>query len=122
MSNQGPGRDRRDWLVVAGIVGGYGLAALLLSPGRDFAYLDDWAYARSVERLLAGGGLRPAEYSQPIQITHIVWGAALSTLLGPGFTALTIANLLMSLLAALALYALLRTLGFGPGLSALGVA
>src|SRR5207247_11267287 len=55
-------------------------------------------------------------------VVHADWVALFSPLLGYSFTPLTLATLALSLVAALAFYILSRRLGFGPGLSGLGVA
>ncbi|HUS14195.1 MAG TPA: glycosyltransferase family 39 protein, partial [Chloroflexia bacterium] len=117
-----PAWGRGDLLAVLLIVAGYALALLLLPPTREFAYLDDWTYARSVEKVVAGEGFAPSEYAQATLITPVAWGALFATLFGPGFTVLTLATMALSLLAALTFYALLRRLGFGTLPATMGVA
>src|SRR5690242_11093631 len=114
--------DRRDALAVLLILAGYAVVLLLMPPGRDFGYLDDWTFARTVDKILHGPGFRPSEIAQMTLVTHAYWGAAFASVLGYGFTALTLANVAMSLIGALAFYALLRRLGFNAGWSGLGVA
>ena len=75
-----------------------------------------------MEGILAGRGFLPSEPSQMTLVFHAYWGALFGAALGYSFTALTLANLTMSFLGALALYVLLRRLGFGAGLSGLGAA
>ncbi len=117
----GPALDRRDGVALLLIVLGYGLAVLLLSPVHSFAYLDDWTYARGVADVVQGSGFHPSEYAQATLITPTYWGVAFAGLFGFSFTTLTLATLALSLVAALAFYALLRRLGYGPGLSGVGV-
>ena len=114
--------NRRDGLALLLIGLSYGLAVLLLSPAHSFAYLDDWAYARGVADVVQGVGFHPSEYAQATLVTPTYWGVAFAALFGFSFTILTLATLTLSLVAALAFYALLRRLGYGPGLSGIGVA
>ncbi len=108
---------------MVGLIGlGYGLAVWLLPPAHTFAYLDDSTYARGVADVVQGLGFHPSEYAQATLITPTFWGAAWAGLFGYSFTTLTLATLTLSLVAALTFYALLRRLGYAPGLSALGVA
>jgi 4-amino-4-deoxy-L-arabinose transferase-like glycosyltransferase len=116
------GLQRTDLLAVGLILIGYVVALLLMPPTRDFAIFDDWAYARTVERIVGGHGFAPSQAAQATLVTHAYWGALFAALFGMSFTSLTIAALAMSLIGSLAFYALLRRLGFSTGLSGLGVA
>src|SRR5262249_55678086 len=60
--------------------------------------------------------------AQSTMATHAYWGALFATLFGDNFTNFTAATMVMSLVAALTFYILLRRLDFTPGLSGLGVA
>lgn len=114
--------NRSDLLAVLLIVAAYALALALMPIKRDFALIDDWTYVHSVEQVMSGHGFRPSEYAQATLLTHTYWGALFAWLFGAGFTALTAATMFMSAVAALAFYAILRCIGFGVGLSGLGVA
>ena len=113
---------RTDWLAMGIIVLAYVLAMLLMPPSRDFALLDDWTYANSVQHIVAGQGFAPSQYAQATLVSHVYWGAAFAWVLGMNFTALTLATMIMSITGALAFYLILRVLGFTPAFSGLGVA
>ncbi len=111
-----------DRVAVGAIVLGYVVVTALMPPVRDFALLDDWVYTRLAEGIVHGQGLAPSQYAQATLIFHEFWGAGFVALLGDTFTAVTLATVTLSLLGALAFYAILRVLGFSTSLSALGVA
>jgi 4-amino-4-deoxy-L-arabinose transferase-like glycosyltransferase len=111
-----------DQLAVGAIVLAYVVGMALMPPVRDFALLDDWAYTQLAEGVANGQGLAPSQYAQATLVSHAYWGAAFMLLVGDTFTGLTLATMALSLVGALAFYAILRVLGFSAGLSGLGVA
>ena len=113
---------RTDGMALAIIALAYALAILAMSPSRDFALLDDWTYANSVQHIVAGQGFVPSQYAQATLVSHSYWGAAFAWLLGMNFTALTLATMTMSIVGAMAFYLILRVLDFTPAFSGLGVA
>ncbi len=114
-----PSKD--DLLAIAVILAGFGIVLLAMPIVHNFAIIDDWTYARNVERVVAGQGFAPSEYAQATLISHTYWGALFARLFGMNFTSLTAATVGMALAAALSFYALLRSLGYSPLLSGLGV-
>jgi hypothetical protein len=82
------------------------LVAFLINPRGEFPLNDDWAYARSVESLLGGGGLKFPEISTNI-IAQIFWGALFCLPFGFSFTALRISTLTLGVIGVVALYGLL---------------
>jgi 4-amino-4-deoxy-L-arabinose transferase-like glycosyltransferase len=122
VSTSAPGIGKSDLLVIGIIVLVYAISLLLMSPARNFGYLDDWTYARTVEHVMAGQGFHPSEFAQATLVTHVYWGALFASLFGMTFTSLTLANLALSLVAAITFYLMLRRLGLSLRLSGLGVA
>ncbi len=116
------GLDRGDLLAVGVVVVGYVIALLLMPLQRNFPILDDWTFARSAEKIVSGVGFVPSEIAQMTLATHAYWGAFFLVILGPGFTSLTIANMVMSVVAVVTFYLLLRRLDFTAQLSLTGVA
>jgi hypothetical protein len=114
--------DKRDLVACALIAMSYAIMVLLMPIARNFAYVDDWTFAHTVEAIAVGQGFRPSELGQMTLATHAHWGALFDLLLGVSFTSLTAANMVMSLVAALTFYVLLRRVGLEPGWSGLGVA
>lgn len=113
---------RNDLIVIGLIALAYVSALLLMPPSRNFGYLDDWTYARTVEQIVAGQGFHPSEYAQSTLVVHAYWGALFALLFGMSFTSLTLATLVLSFVASVTFYVLLRRLGFSLRLSTLGVA
>ncbi len=101
------------------LAGGQLAVSALVSPLRDYPLEDDWAYAQMVQSVLHGG-LRLSEIVGPTAVFHIGWGALWCSLFGFSFTVLTVANCVMSVLAAWAGYLLLRELDFAPQPALLG--
>ncbi len=111
--------DRRNLLL---IVAGWLLCVLLMPPTRNFAYVDDWVYSQAAERIWSGQGFIPPDYVSPTLVAHAYWGAAFAWLFGFNFTTLTWATLVLSLIALISFYLLLRLFGFSPYLSLVGTA
>src|SRR5436190_22567764 len=93
--------DKRDLIALALIVTGYAIMLLLMPIGRSFAYVDDWTFAQTAAQIANGQGFRPSELGQMTLVTHAYWGALFARLFGVSFSALTAANMAMSLVAAL---------------------
>ena len=75
-----------------------------------------------MQHIVAGQGFAPSQYAQATLVSHVYWGAAFAWELGLNFTALTLATMIMSITGAMALYLILRVLGFTPAFRGLGVA
>jgi 4-amino-4-deoxy-L-arabinose transferase-like glycosyltransferase len=112
---------RADLRNVALIVLGFASILLLVSPARSYPVVDDWIYWQSVGDLLRLD-YAPHDWTQPIALGHLAWGAGFAAFLGHTFTALTISNLVMSLACLLTFYLLLRQLAVTSTLALLGVA
>src|SRR2546423_13870686 len=76
----------QDLAIMGLIVLGYLAMVLLMPIRRDFAILDDWAYIRPVENIMAGHGFQPSEHAQATLVTHAYWGALFAYLFGMSFT------------------------------------
>ena len=111
-----------DRLAITAITAAFLLYLLVCPFAHNFSFIDDWAYYQASERIINGGGFVPPAATQMTLVTHAYWGALFAWLFGLNFTVLTAATLVMSLVALLACYALLRQLAFSPALSGLGVA
>jgi len=111
-----------DRLAVAAITLAVLLYLMLLPFGHQFPLIDDWIYYRGAAGIVNGTGFVPPEWGRVTLVSHAYWGALFAWLFGLNFTVLTAATLVMSLVALLACYALLRQLAFSPALSMMGVA
>ena len=69
---------------------------LLIPPARIYPVTDDWIYSQSVNDLVQLA-YKPHDWTQPIAIGHLAWGAVFAALFGNTFTVLTVANMVMSL-------------------------
>src|SRR4051812_23340338 len=85
-----------DWLAIGLIAVSYIAVALIFSPGRDFALIDDWAYTRAVEKVMDGQGFAPLQVAQATAVTHTYWGALFDSIFGVSFTSVTLATIVMS--------------------------
>jgi len=105
------------WILLCGT-----LVALALRPFQDTPFVDDWVYAWSVQRVLAGHGLEILDWSSHPNFAHVVWGALFCVPLGFSFVALRISTWVAALLALCALHLLLRELGVARRDAFLGTA
>lgn len=96
--------------------------ALIVPVTAPVATTDDWAYARSAQILLHEGRLTIFPVVAATAVFQIVWGALFGVLLGPTFAAFRISTLVITLLGAVALYALCLEMGVTRERGALGVA
>ena len=113
--------ERSDLRNLGIIVLGFTFVLLLVSPVRSYPVLDDWIYSQSVGDLLQLN-YAPHDWTQPIALAHLAWGAVFAFLLGHTFTALTISNLVMSIACLTLFYLLLRHLNVGSAHALFGVA
>jgi 4-amino-4-deoxy-L-arabinose transferase-like glycosyltransferase len=104
-------------IIVAGFVG----TLLLIPPVRIYPITDDWIYSQSVSEL-THLAYKPHDWTQPIAIGHLAWGAVFAAIFGNTFTVLTAANMVMSIACLLTFYLLLRHLHVNPGPALFGVA
>ena len=93
-----------------------------LRPLQNAPFIDDWAYAWSVEHLLQTGALEMLDWSVSLSVAHVLWGALFCAPFGISFTALRLSTWVLSLLGLLGVYALLRELGASRRDTLLGVA
>lgn len=105
------------------------VAAAYVNPSGDFMVNDDWAFTRSLERLLNEGTLGESTgwgpknaTGGPSLIVHLLWGALFTKILGFSPTALRVSVLTLGAIGALALYFLARVLGAGIGTALIVVA
>ncbi len=109
--------DLRNLLLIAvGFVG----VLLAIPPTRTYPMNDDWIYSQSVSELTQLA-YKPHDWTQPIAIGHLGWGAIFAALFGNTFTVLTIANMVMSLACLITFYLLLRQLQVAPRPALFGV-
>ena len=105
---RGSARQTR-WDCLA-IVVSAALPLLLLAPLQNTPFIDDWAYAWSVENLLRGGGLQRLDWSTHPNVVQILWGALFCLPGGFSFTALRASTWVLGASGLVALYLLLRQL------------
>ena len=82
---------------------------------------DDWAYARTVDRLVQTGRFELHPWLSANMPFQAVWGAAFTLLLGPGFASLRISTLVLSMAGLYAFFRLLRISGRTQSEAAVGV-
>ena len=102
------------------LVGLWLVAAALVDPRADVPLLDDWTYAFSVERLLAGTGFAVSSWSSTFPPAQIAWGTLFAALGGFSFTTLRLSTLVLAALGTVAFHALLRALGCSAGRALVG--
>jgi hypothetical protein len=97
------------------------LTICLLDPLREMPLEDDWAYSRTVDRLVQTGRYQLHPWLSANMPFQALWGAAFTLLLGLGFAILRISTLVLSLTGLYAFYCLLRIGGRSEAESAVGV-
>lgn len=99
-------------------------AALLLAlrPLQDTPFVDDWAYAWSVERLLTHGDLKILDWSSNPNVVQVLWGTLFCLPFGFSFTALRASTWVLALTCLCGLYVLLRDLAVSRRMAWLGTA
>lgn len=105
------------WILLCGSV-----VAAALWPFQDTPFIDDWAYAWSVEHLVAGDGLRILDWSSHPNFAQVLWGALFCLPLGFSFVVLRLSTWVAALLALCGFHLLLQELGVPRRESLLGVA
>ncbi|HKP51807.1 MAG TPA: glycosyltransferase family 39 protein [Chloroflexia bacterium] len=112
---------RADVRNIVAILLGFACVLLLVSPARSYPVTDDWIYWQSVGDLLRID-YAPHDWTQPIALGHLAWGALFAALFGHTFTVLTLSNLVMSVACLVIFYLLLRHLDIAPTYALLGTA
>ena len=87
------------------------LPVLILRPFQNIPFVDDWAYAWSVENLMGTGRLQVLDFSSNINLTHVLWGTLFCLPFGFSFAALRVSTWVLSVLCLCGLYLTLRELG-----------
>lgn len=98
------------------------LFAGLLQPFQNAPFVDDWAYAWSVENLLTHGEVEVLNYSDNVNVAQVVWGGLACLPFGFSFTALRVSTWVLAVVTLCALYLLLRELGVARREALLGTA
>jgi 4-amino-4-deoxy-L-arabinose transferase-like glycosyltransferase len=111
---------RTEWRALLILALWFVTVAMAIGVYRDVPVIDDWTYAWSVERLLDDGRIEVLDWSAVYPLGHSLWGAAWSLVLGFSFPTLRLSTLALSLLAACALYLILRELDARPRVALLG--
>ena len=78
----------------------YAALLALIRPFGGFPLNDDWAYAWSVERLLAAGQLRLSDWTSPSLVFQVLCGALWTKLAGFGAFQLRLLTLTFAALGA----------------------
>jgi membrane-associated PAP2 superfamily phosphatase len=104
-------------------------AAAYVDPSGDFMVNDDWAFTRSLERLVHEGTLGDSTgwgpknaTGGPSLIVHLLWGALFAGVWGFSPTVLRVSTLCLGAAGSVALYFLARTLGARVGAAMIAVA
>jgi hypothetical protein len=106
---------------VAAVVVVYGATVALL-PRVDVPVGDDWVYARTVERLLHGGGLHILDATVVTLALQALWGAVVASVLGLSYVTLRLSTVSLAAVGAVGLYGLCRALGANRQWSAVAAA
>lgn len=93
-----------------------------LRPLQNAPFIDDWAYAWSVEHLMHTGELEILDWAVSQNVAQVLWGALFCAPFGFSFTALRLSTWVASLCGLLGLYTLLRELGVSRADTLVGVA
>ena len=111
---------RTEWRAMLILALWFVAVAMAIGVYRNIPVIDDWTYAWSVERLIHDGRIEVLDWSAVYPLAHSLWGAAWSLVLGFSFATLRLSTLALALLAACALYLILRELGARPSVALLG--
>lgn len=98
------------------------LPLVALRPLQNAPFIDDWAYAWSVEHLLRTGELKILDWAVSQNVAQVLWGALFCAPFGFSFTALRLSTWVASLGGLLGLYTLLREMGVSRADTLVGVA
>jgi 4-amino-4-deoxy-L-arabinose transferase-like glycosyltransferase len=98
------------------------LAVAAVQPFQDTPFVDDWAYAWSVEQLLREGRLELLDFSANLNVAQLLWGWLFSIPFGFSFTALRWSTWTLAAAAVCGAYLLLRRLEVGRRPALLGAA
>lgn len=97
---------------------------LFVSPLRETAVVDDWAYALTVQQLVETGEFQLHNWVGPNMPFQAYWGALFVRLFGYSFSSLRISTLILTVLGFVAFYYLAREHGLDDvdaGLLTLGL-
>lgn len=103
-----------DFRAIAIIALGWLAAVLILGAGPEVALDDSWNYAQMTRHLLTTGQLRFSHYDSALVVLHVLWGAAVTGVLGFSLAHTVLANLLLALASLGAVYYLARRLDLSP--------
>ena len=112
---------RTHWVLLL-VLAAFALATAVIPTMTPIAISDDWTYARSAQILLAEGRLTVFPVVVATAVAPIAWGALFGLFFGPTLGVFRLSTVVLTALAALALYALCRDLGVSRHRSAFGVA
>lgn len=93
---------------------------LIVLPWGNFAVDDDWAYAYAVQSILKTGQFSSTGYSAPNLIAQAYWGALFCLPFGFSYEALRVSTCVLALLGLCTAFKLLRELGGGRRVAAVG--
>src|SRR4051794_37663734 len=112
---------RAHWVLLL-VLAAFALATAVIPTMTPIAISDDWTYARSAQILLSEGRLTVFPVVVATALAPIAWGALFGLFFGPTLGVFRLSTVVLTALAALALYALCRELGVSRHRSAFGVA
>jgi hypothetical protein len=112
---------RTHWVLLL-VLAAFALATAVIPTMTPIAISDDWTYARSAQILLSEGRLTVFPVVVATAVAPIAWGALFGLFFGPTLGVFRLSTVVLTALAALALYALCRDLGVSRHRSAFGVA
>jgi len=100
-------RAERSVLPVLGVlVIAWGISLLLVKPNGNFPLNDDWLYGRTVQELASTGKLVKPSLAAVSVVFQALWGGGFAALFGFSFSILRLSNLILHLVAVLAVASL----------------
>jgi len=83
-------------------------AVILVNPLGEFPSVDDWSYVSTVRALVERGEIELSDWIATNFISQAFWGALFAMPFGVSYTTLRISTIVAALLAAIALYRIIR--------------
>ena len=84
------------------------LSALVILPVLNTPFNDDWCYARMTKHFYQSGEISFFNWGEPTLLGNILWGTLFAKIFGWSFTSLHLSTLVLSVLAGIIFYLILK--------------
>ncbi|MCU1428606.1 MAG: hypothetical protein JWL83_2606 [Actinomycetia bacterium] len=121
-ARSGLGLRRHPSVPLSIVLAAFVASTFLMPTLVSFGVSDDFLYAHSVDQLVSHGNLVVFPATAATLLFQVAWGAAFTAVFGHSFAVLRVATLTMTVIGAVATYALARELRVDRVRSALGTA